>query len=829
MFSIVACVTREHDPGLVALSAGICLLGCFSTATLMAQAARGTGAGGEAAQGRRALARHPLSWLAAAALVFGSSVWSLHFVAMLAFRPGAGAAYALLPTAASIAVAVGGTLAALLARQQAGAGEGSRRLGLAGAGLLLAGAIGGMHYLGVGAMGASSLLAFDPAHVLASLALCAALATLALARAGDLSRLRRRLEVTLWLTLAICGLHFTGMTGLSVVPLAPADGGVVLGSTQLGLAVGLVSLAVLAAGLIALQMQRHLAQRRLDELSRMRLLGNLAYETLLIHRDGRVLEVNEAGTRLFAMPAEAILGRPLHDLFAEDAVPALLRRERCRPDERRPEELDIRTSTGARVPVELSCRSITYLGRPATAVALRDLSRSRRDEARIRHLALHDALTDLPNRTLLEERLRHDLDMAVEMAGEAAGEDGTRLAVVYLDLDRFKPVNDVHGHATGDALLIQVAERMRAALRPTDTLARIGGDEFVAVLPGIGAPEQAAEIAGRLVAALSTPFRIGEIRVEIGASAGVALFPGDGTTAEALLRAADTALYRVKDEGRGALRFFEAAMDVQLQARRTLEQELRGAIGRGELQLFYQPIVNGGTGEIETLEALVRWQHPVRGLVSPAAFIPLAEQTDQIARIGAWVLDTACAAAAGWPQPWRVSVNVSPMQFRQSDLPALVAAALARHGLEPGRLVLEITEGVFIQDAATAVTVLTALRALGVRLALDDFGTGYSSLSYLQRFKFDKIKVDQSFVRRLGEDADSLTIVRAITHLGHNLGLQVTVEGVETADQLTMLRDLGCDQMQGYLFARPSAATASDLDRARLRSLFAGAPERICA
>ena len=812
MFSIVACITQEHDLGLVALSAGICLLGCFSTATLLAQGARGAGVRVEEAHGWRAL-----SWLAAAALVFGSSVWSLHFVAMLAFRPGAEAAYALVPTAASIAVAVGGTLTALLVRHRAGSGA----LGLAAAGLLLAGAIAGMHYLGVGAMRASSLLAFDPAHVLASLALCAALATLALARAGDLSRLGRRIEVTLWLTLAICGLHFTGMTGLTVAPLAPAEGGFVLGSTHLGLAVGLVSLAVLAAGLAALLMQRHLTQRRLDELSRMRLLSNLAHEALLLHHDGRVLEVNEAGTRLFAKPAEAIIGRPLLDLFAEAAVPALLRRERCHPEERRPEELDIRTSTGAQVPVELSCRAITYLGRPATAVALRDLSRSRRDEARIRHLALHDALTDLPNRTLLEERLRHDL--------EVAGEDGTRLAVVYLDLDRFKPVNDVHGHAAGDALLMQVAERMRAALRPTDTLARIGGDEFVAVLPGLSAPEQAAEIAGRLVARLGAPFRIGQSRVEIGASAGIALFPGDGTTSEALLRAADTALYRVKEEGRGALRFFEAAMDVQLQARRALEHELRDAIGRGELQLHYQPIVNGRTGEIETFEALVRWQHPVRGLVSPAAFIPLAEQTDQIARIGAWVLDTACAAAAGWPQPWRVSVNVSPMQFRQSDLPALVAAALARHGLEPGRLVLEITEGVFIQDAATAVSVLTALRALGVRLALDDFGTGYSSLSYLQRFKFDKIKVDQSFVRRLGEDADSLTIVRAITHLGHNLGLQITVEGVETAEQLAMLRDLGCDQMQGYLFARPTPATASEFDRARLRGLFAEAPVKICA
>ncbi|MBB2961988.1 EAL domain-containing protein [Methylobacterium sp. R2-1] len=822
MLKIVACVAQQHDLGLVVISAGICLLGCFSTVTLMAEAVQAE---------RRALP----SRLVVAAAVFGCSVWSLHFVAMLAFQPGGQTAYDLLPTAASIAIAVAGALVALLIWAPARHDP----LKVAAAGMALAASISGMHYTGVSAMAASSLLVFEDAYVHASLGLCATLGVIALARAGDLTGLGRRIEVTLWLALAICGLHFTGMTALTVAPAAPReDGGSVLGSTQLGLAVGLVSLVVLAAGLAALLMQRHLMRRSMDELSRMRLLGNLAHEVLFIHRDGRVVEINQAGLRLFETTAQEIIGRPILDLFTEAAAPALMRRSRCRPEDLRPEEFEIRSAAGTLVLVELSCRPIEYLGRPATAVALRDLSQRRRDEARIRHLALHDALTDLPNRTLLEERLG--------LALETAAENGTSVALVYLDLDRFKPVNDFHGHATGDALLVQAAKRMLAELRPTDTLARIGGDEFVIVLAHTRTLAQIAETAERLVEALGRPFQIeGQggghseaLRIEIGASAGIAVYPSDGSTAESLKRAADTALYRVKDEGRGAVRFFEAAMDEQLQARRRIEHELSGAIPRGELQLYYQPIVNGRTGEIETFEALIRWHHPERGCVLPAEFIPLAEQTDQIGRIGAWVLDAACAAAAAWPHPWRVSVNVSPKQFRQPGFAAGVAAVLGRHGLPPGRLVLEITEGVFIQDAAMAVEVLTALRTLGVRLALDDFGTGYSSLSYLQRFKFDKIKVDQSFVRRLGQHADSLTIVRAITHLGHNLGLQVTVEGVETQEQLAVLRELGCDQMQGYLFARPTPMTgpmitpmtgSSDLERARLRALFAELPAKVYA
>ena len=736
MLTVLDCITRQHDLGLVALSAAICTLGCFVTVTLMALT--------KAARGRRCT----LALLSSAA-VFGSSVWALHFVAMLAFLPGTDTAYELGLTAASIAVAIAGSLVALaLWRHRSGS-----PIALACAGLMLGSAVAGMHYLGVAAMRISALVFFDPTYVGASFLLSATFATLALARASDLLGLARRAEVALWLALAICGLHFTGMAGVTLAPSNLSNGtDYVLGSSTLALAVGLVSIAILIAGLAMLLLQQHLSLRTVRELARMRLLSDLAHEVLFIHRGGTVLEVNSAGARLIGTTVEGLIGRNMLDLFATHDAPTLVRRMACRSEELQSQEFEARTAAGDLVPVELSCRTIEFGRKPAVAVALRDLTERKRDEARIRHLALHDALTELPNRYLLGQRLAQALDAAMEGTSS--------VAVVYLDLDRFKPVNDLHGHAVGDALLIRAAKRMLAELRPADTLARVGGDEFVAVLADASAPDQVSEIAGRLVAALSRPFRIEEHQVEVGASAGVALYPADGRTSEALLRAADIALYRVKDEGRGAVRFFEPAMDALIQARRQMEYELGLAVERGELRLFYQPIVNGCTGEIETFEALIRWYHPERGLISPAEFIPLAERSDLIVRIGAWVIDAACAAAVAWPRPWRVSINVSPNQLRQSDVPGAIAAAMARHNLDPARLVVEITESVLIQDADAAVTVLTQLRGLGVRLALDDFGTGYSSLSYLHRFKFDKIKIDQTFVRRLAEHMDTLTIVR---------------------------------------------------------------------
>ena len=806
MLKVLNCIAYEHDFRLLALSAAICVLGCVTTTTLL----RRTG---------EAETRHPRRWLVFAALILGCTIWSLHFVAMLAFTPGLEVAYDVGWTVTSIIVAAAGVLAALLAWKASAPRAGRVALG----GFLLGLAVSGMHYLGVAAMSFSGFLLFDESAVLASVGVSIVFSIVALARASDLSTKRRRFEVGAWLALAICGLHFTGMTAITLVPgAAKAEAGTVLGTQSLAVVVGAVSLGILLASLAATVVDQHLTRRVLQDLGRMRLLSNLAQESLFIYRDGIVLEVNSAGERLFKTAADEIIGRPVLSLFAEDSAPILLRRERCQPQNRRPEEMNIQSVDGTLTAVELSCQQIEYLGKPATAVALLDLTNRKRDEARILHLARHDALTNLPNRYNLQERL--------DLALNAAAKQGGRLAVVYLDLDRFKPVNDLFGHAVGDALLVQVSKRILAEIQPTDTLARIGGDEFVMVLTSDPQSERVLLTTTKIIEALRRPFQIEGHQIEIGASAGLALYPEDGGSADTLMRAADTAMYRVKEEGRGALRFYEASMNAQLQARLQLEQELAGAAERGELALHYQPIVNGVTGELETFEALIRWNHPVRGMIPPMEFIPLAEETGLIDQIGSWVIETACRDAAGWSHPWRVSVNVSPRQFRHSDVCATLAAAIRANGIKPGRIVVEVTEGVLIKDADKAVATLNRLRDLGVRIALDDFGTGFSSLSYLQLFKFDKFKIDKSFVKKLGQSDDALTLTRTIVNLGHNLGLQVTAEGVETQAQLAILQSLGCDQIQGYLVARPAPMGAfADLERLRAMALFGQERPRLTA
>ncbi len=419
-----------------------------------------------------------------------------------------------------------------------------------------------------------------------------------------------------------------------------------------------------------------------------------------------------------------------------------------------------------------------------------------RAEARISHMAHHDALTDLPNRSRFGQDLRRAL--ADRRPAEAA-------AVLCLDLDRFKTVNDTLGHPVGDALLKQVAERLRACAGDGATVARLGGDEFAVIQAGVRQPVGATSLAERIAAALAVPFEVDGFQVVAGTSIGIALAPGDGATDEALLKCADLALYRAKEEGRGTHRFFEHAMDARMQERRRLELDLRRALPNREFELHYQPLVNIRTDAVCGFEALLRWNHPVRGSVPPADFIPLAEETGEIEAIGDWVLRTACREAATWPAGVKVAVNLSPLQFR-TPLVAAVTDALAASGLDPERLELEITETLMLQDSDTILSMLHQIRALGVRIAMDDFGTGYSSLSYLRKFPFDKVKIDQSFVRDIGRMDGSEAIVRAVTDLSAGLGMSTTAEGVETAEQLAYLRLEGCVEAQGYLISRPRPA-----------------------
>jgi len=412
-------------------------------------------------------------------------------------------------------------------------------------------------------------------------------------------------------------------------------------------------------------------------------------------------------------------------------------------------------------------------------------------------MARHDALTDLPNRLLFRERL------AETLAGVGRG---SKLAVLFLDLDRFKGVNDTLGHPIGDELLKMVAARLRHSVRETDTVARVGGDEFAIIQSGIEEPLDTAILARRIGEAVRAPYDIAGHAVVVDTSIGIAIAPNDGTEPDGLLKAADMALYGAKAEGRGTYRFFEAAMDLRMKARRELEIALRVALAAGQFELHYQPQVNVDDKRITGCEALLRWNHPERGMIPPAEFIPVAEEIGLIVPLGEWVLRQACADAAGWPQDVAVAVNLSPVQFKNPNLVASVTAALQASGLPADRLELEITESVLLQNSDGTLGILHELRAMGVKISLDDFGTGYSSLSYLRSFPFDKIKIDRSFVKELTTRDDSMAIIRAVTGLGKSLGIATTAEGVETSAQLELLRREGCTQAQGYLFSKPRPA-----------------------
>ena len=423
-----------------------------------------------------------------------------------------------------------------------------------------------------------------------------------------------------------------------------------------------------------------------------------------------------------------------------------------------------------------------------------DITDQRRSEAKIVHMALHDALTDLPNRVLLNERLEHAL---------ARVRRGDLVAVHLLDLDHFKTVNDTLGHPTGDKLLKMVTQRLRTLVRETDTIARMGGDEFAVLQVAISQPADATVLALRIIETVSAPYDLDGTQVVIGTSVGIAIGPADGETPDQLIRNSDLALYRAKADGRGTYRFFGPEMDAQMQVRRTMEYDLRKALAAGEFELHYQPVVNLGTDAISGVEALIRWRHPEKGLIPPNTFIPVAEEIGFIIQIGEWALREACAAARNWPDHIRIAVNLSPIQFRNPGFVQIVVSALAASGLPPERLELEITEGMLLQDNEATLSTLFQLRTLGVRIAMDDFGTGYSSLSYLQSFPFDKIKIDRSFVKDIADGVGSLNIVRAVAAMANGLGMTTTAEGVETKEQLDTVRAEGCTEMQGFLFSKP--------------------------
>ncbi len=540
-----------------------------------------------------------------------------------------------------------------------------------------------------------------------------------------------------------------------------------------------------------------------ERLSRLETaLDTMAQGFLLYDADHRLLAVNRRYHEIFRLPPGRIAAgmtaaEVLHlnvdagshpEASLADAlieVDALLRSESTMQIQR--------LADGRVVSVALH-----PLARGGFAAIYEDVTERWQAEARIAHMARHDALTDLPNRLLLRERI----EGAVTLARRETG-----FAVLCLDLDNFKQVNDTLGHGVGDELLRAVAHRLRACLREVDTVARLGGDEFAVIQAGVEGPEDAGTLARRIREVVSAPYTLAHHSVTVGVSIGIALAPADGLEPDRLMQCADVALYRAKADGRGAYCFFEAEMDARLQARRALELDLRAAFEAKAFELYYQPIYDIAAERICGFEALLRWTHPERGPVSPAEFVPLAEEIGLIVPLGEWVLRAACREAAGWPDDLKVAVNVSAAQFTSSGLIATVRDALAESHLPARRLELEITESVLLVNGNATVAILHGLRGLGSRIAMDDFGTGYSSLSYLRSFPFDKMKIDRCFIRDLTVEQGSGFIVRAVISLASSLGMTTTAEGVETPEQLRRLREEGCNEVQGYLFSPPVPAS----------------------
>ena len=527
--------------------------------------------------------------------------------------------------------------------------------------------------------------------------------------------------------------------------------------------------------------------------------------------DRRILAVNAAAVEHYGYERDRMLGMRLEDINDPSETAGAPHVDATSADEQAGRTWKHRKADGRAIDVAVFASLLTYEGRAAALIAAIDITERKRAEARIAFMAHHDALTSLPNRVLMRLRME-------EMLGRMR-RGGGKVATLCIDLDNFKSVNDTLGHSLGDLLLQHVADRLRGAVQDQDTVARLGGDEFAILQADVAQPEEASALAARLLEVVSEPYDLDGHLVSVGASIGIAVAPGDGADPGRLLKSADMALYRAKADGKNAFRFFEAEMDARVQARRRLELDLRTALAAGGLDVHYQPLVDLPTGEVSGVEALLRWPHSERGMIPPAEFIPVAEETGLIGPLGAFVLRRACTAAATWPDHVKIAVNLSPLQFRTGNLFATVQEALAQAGLAPSRLELEITETLLLDKSDHVLATLHALRALGVRISMDDFGTGYSSLSYLRSFPFDKIKIDRSFVRELDANADSQAIVRAIVSLGASLGITITAEGVESESDLARLKAEGCNEGQGYLFsqARPQAEITAMLGKRKTK------------
>ncbi|QIG47091.1 EAL domain-containing protein [Nordella sp. HKS 07] len=768
MLKVLTCLTVDHDLRLVAVAAAICAIGSLVAMRLFMRARASDGI----------LRRQ---WLVMAGTAAGTATWTTHFLAMLAFAPDLSTGYDPFLTTISLLIAVVGMTLAFIVAGWSSTGF-HPWLGGALAGL----SISAMHYIGMAGFRVAGTVQWETGYVAASVTASIALGMVAIHLTRWPDTIRGRYGAAVAFVLAICSLHFTGMAAVTILPDPLVE--VPLGAVPkqvMVLFIAAASALVLAIGIAAYFADK---SARGEGQARLRRLANAAIEGLIIVKENRIVDVNTSFEELTGCKRDQIVGKSLFDNFltVEGGV--------APPAGALKSEGVLRGEGGRLIPVEVLSKPADILA-GGRVYSVRDLTEQKTAEGRIHYLAHFDALTGLPNRSSFLERLAAEISEAQEK--------NESFALLSFDLDRFKEANDMLGHAAGDLVLNDIARRFKAALNTSEYAARFGGDEFFAILPDAGSPQQVVAFAERILAHLRAPMTIEGNELFIGASVGIALFPADARTAPELMANADLALYRAKDRADGRACFFESDMDFEVRERRNLTRDLRLALAQGQFELYYQPQSRLTDNRTVGYEALIRWHHPQRGLVSPAGFIPIAEETGLIVQIGEWVLREACATAASWAEPYRIAVNLSPVQFSQGGLTETVHAVLVATGLSPKRLELEVTESLLMSDPDMALHTLRRLKALGVSVAMDDFGTGYSSLSTLQSFPFDKIKIDRSFLDKLGKHHKSASIIRAVLALGRSLEIPVLAEGIETKAHLDFLKDEGCDEAQGYFLGRP--------------------------
>ncbi|MBN9334927.1 EAL domain-containing protein [Devosia sp.] len=805
MLAVLDFFFKGHDLVFVALAAAVCLLSAYACVSLLRHA-------------KRMEKRARLIWTTISALSVGLGIWSTHFVAMLAFRPGYPLQYDILLTATSLLLAIAVCGAGLSMAIRA-TGRADRFLGGAVVGV----GISTMHYVGIAALLLDGQLVWNGQLVGVSIIAGIVLSGLAVVVAMGAGR-RRLLSGAGLLTLAICAMHFTAMGASDFSNCMPlVHDGLEIDGGVMSVIVALITLVILSAALGSIVLDE--ADRRRTEREELRqkadaerlamvsqklelALTHMGQGLALFSEEGRVLLHNERLLELLGLRPEV----RLEGLTLADICVAAMNSSRIEPAKRHvmakelAEQHQLLAAQGGQVVHTFDDERFLRvqhnpIGDGRWVTLMEDISDSKRSEAAIAHLAKHDTLTGLPNRARFDEVFSGAL-------ADAEG-NGTQVGVVAIDLDNFKDINDTYGHATGDQVLRVLSERLSGALRPGEVVARLGGDEFVAIKQ-FSVIESMRDFLERIEGAIFGSVHYQDVMVATSGSIGVAIYPQDGTENSKLLSNADLALYRAKAEFETRVCYYESEMDEHARQRRAMANDLWLALEQDGFSLVYQVQRSVSTGAVTGYEVLLRWHRPGYGTVSPAEFIPVAEECGAINAIGAWVLKTACMEAAAWPEQHKIAVNVSGLQLAQVELVDLVKMVLEQSGLAPERLELEVTETAIITDKKRALSILRRIRELGVSIAIDDFGTGYSSLATLRSFPFDKIKLDRSFMNEVEQSDESKAIVRAILALGRSLSVPVLAEGVETIEQLHVLQAEGCNEAQGFLLGRPAVMDWSE-------------------